>query len=282
MQNRGVCVSVCVCVRARMSSSIRVHVRADAEFTRENVDQHQMRIMGYFASMPQDVMSAQDVDLTDIVSDLANQVENFNSRGSGFTIDRIIKFVLCITKYRPIHGGTYIETPDHIKRESCVVNIRNFDSKCFVYSVLSTLYPPKHHAERVSHYTNLESNLNLTGLTFPLHPKHIPVFERLNPSISVNVFSLGEQINEICVEYRTLEKGRKHHVNLLLLSNETGQRHYVRITDMSRLIAARTAHNGRSHICYSCLHVFSEAHALKQHEPQCMQHPPSGALSESQ
>jgi len=43
---------------------------------------------------------------------------------------------------------------------------------------------------------------------------------------------------------------------------------------MSRLIAGRTAFAGRSHVCCSCLHVFSRADLLQQHEPQCVVHPP--------
>ena len=270
------CLLACVPICVRTYRSIRVHIRADAEFVGQNTDGDESRIMGYFGTPPQDVTSSQDIDLAAFISDLADQVDHWNARGSGFVIDRIIKFVLCITKYRPLHGGSsFIETPDHIKRKECVVNVVNGDSKCFVWAVLSALYPPTMNANRVNKYIPLENRLNLTGLKFPVHPKQIPTFEQNNSNISVNVLSIGEGPGEFCVEYLSHQKGRLHHINLLLLDDgKTDRRHYVWIKNMSRLVYGRTAHHGSTHVCCSCLHLFSSADSLRRHEPQCMQHAP--------
>ena len=215
------CVCVCVCVCARTCRSIRVHIHADAEFTRQTPDDQQMRVMGYFSTTPVEVTSAHDLDLAAVVTQLSSAVENWNSRGSGFVLDRITKFVVCITKFRPLHGGSsYFEAPEYIKKKRCIVNVQNYDQRCFVWSVLAAIYPQKKNAERVSKYQPLERNLNLQGLKFPLQPKQAAVFEKNNPTISVNIDSLGEKKGEICVEYLSREKGRKSHVNLLLLSHE--------------------------------------------------------------
>ena len=175
-----------------------------------------------------------------------------------------------------MHGGSsYFEAPEYIKNKHCLVNIRNYDQRCFLWSVLASLYPQKQDAGEVSKYQPLERTLNVQDLKFPLQPKQAAVFEKNNPTISVNIYSLGEEKGEICVEYLSRQKGRKSHVNLLLLSHEvTGQRHYTCIRSMSRLIAGRTNHHERSHVCCSCLHVFSRADLLQQHEPLCVQHPP--------
>jgi len=85
------------------------------------------------------------------------------------------------------------------------------------------------------------------------------------------VLSIGEGPDEFCVEYLSRQKGRLHHINLLLLDDGTG-RHYVWIKNMSRLVYGRTTHKGSTHVCCSCLHPFSSADSLRRHEPQCTQH----------
>ena len=271
-----VCVYVCVCVRARTRRSIRVHIHADAEFTRQTPEDQEMRVMGYFSTTPVEVTSGHELDLAAVPTQLSSAVENWNSRGSGFVLDRITKFVVCITKFRPMHGGSsYFEAPEYIKKKKCILNIKNYDQKCFLWSILASLYPLKQNAGEVSKYQPLERTLNVQDLKFPLQPKQAAVFEKNNPTISVNIYSLGEENGEICVEYLSREKGRKSHVNLLLLSHEvTGQRHYTCIRSMSRLVAGRTKCSNRGHVCCSCLHVFSRADLLQQHEPLCVRHPP--------
>jgi len=84
------CLLACVPICVRTYRSIRVHIRADAEFVGQNTDGDESRIMGYFGTPPQDVTSSQDIDLAAFISDLADQVDHWNARGSGFVIDRII------------------------------------------------------------------------------------------------------------------------------------------------------------------------------------------------
>ena len=94
----------CVC------RSIRVQIRATASFTRE-VEGDVQHVVGYFQTTPELVNSSTDLDIDGILSSLDSQIENFNARGSGFTIDRILEFTLVITKYRPLHGRSYIPSP---------------------------------------------------------------------------------------------------------------------------------------------------------------------------
>ena len=113
---------------------------ADAVFVRET-ENGISRVPAYFATTPQLVNNSTDFDLDAAVADLNRQADRWNSRGSGFVIERLIKFVICITQYRPLHGSTYVETPAQITNKYCVVNVKNDDEKCFAWVVLSGLYP---------------------------------------------------------------------------------------------------------------------------------------------
>ena len=105
--------------------SVRVHIRTDGDFTRE-VDDDVQRIRVYFSTNPQIVNESNGFDLASVISDLNVAVDNFNRRGSGFVLESIKHFVICITQYRPLHGGSsYIPTPQWLKNKRCVINIEN-------------------------------------------------------------------------------------------------------------------------------------------------------------
>jgi len=86
-------------------------MQADAEFIRETLDDLQMRVTVYFSTTPAEVTSARNLDLVTVAAQLSSAVDNWNSRGSGFVLDRITKFMICITKFREIHGSSYFEAP---------------------------------------------------------------------------------------------------------------------------------------------------------------------------
>jgi len=159
------------------------------------------------------VNEVRDVDIDNIARELSDQVEHWNSRGSGFIIECVKNFVICITKFCPLHGSSYIPTPKRIADKVCTVNVKNSDQKCFVWSVLASLYPASDNVSKLYKY---EQTLNTTNLNFPLALKDIPKFEILNPSISVNVLSLDDK--NFCIEHCSPERNRPHLVNLLPLS----------------------------------------------------------------
>jgi len=231
-----------------------------------------MHVPAYFGTRPQDVNAVCDIDIDEIARELSAQVEDWNSRGSGFIIERVSNFVICITKFRPLHGSSYIPTPKHILDKVCTVTVKkNRDQKCFVWSVLASLYPASDHVDRPTKYFPYEHSLNTTNFNFPLPVKDIPKFEIFNPSISVNVLSLDDK--DFCIEYCSPERNRLHHVNLLLFS-QGDKKHYICIKNMSRLVGDRTNHWGQTYVCNGCLHPFSSKDILDRHTPECMRNPP--------
>jgi len=84
----------------------------------------------FFSSAVQDVDCTQDLDLAAVACDLSAQADHWDSRGSGFVLEHISKFVLCISKYQPLHGSTFIPTPPWLSKKKCVVNVKNFEMLC--------------------------------------------------------------------------------------------------------------------------------------------------------
>jgi len=110
--------------RCRCCRSIRVHIRADAIFARERENGDIMHVPAYFGTRPQDINKVRDVDIDNIARELSDQVERRNSRGSVFIIGLVNSFIICVTKFRPLHGSLYIPTPKRIADKHCTVNVK--------------------------------------------------------------------------------------------------------------------------------------------------------------
>jgi len=254
--------------------SIRVFARTDAAFSRET-EAGTQHITAHFTSHPQNIASGHNFDFDQLLSDLNLAVHDFNARGSNFVLDAVTSFRLVITQYRPLAGSTFVPTPPRIANKKAVVNVQNRDNRCFLWAILSCMYPAETNPHRVSNYVQYENTLNFDGINFPVQTKDIPKFEKQNPTISVNVIPLDPENDGYCVEYMSSEPNREHHVNMLLLDDPESQTsHYVWIKSFSRLVADRTKHGKSNYVCNSCLNVFSEQRVLDEHIPHCMQHAP--------
>ena len=131
--------------------SILVQVHADVIFSRET-SEGVSHVPGYFHTMPQIVSEGHYLDLESILSNLNAQVDTFNSRGSGYNLEGVTRFVLSVCRYRPLHGSTYIKTLHFLIVKRCIVNVVNKDQMCFKWAVLSALHEPDVNKERLSHY----------------------------------------------------------------------------------------------------------------------------------
>src|SRR6218665_10780 len=80
----------------------------------------------------------------------------------------------------------------------------------------------------------------------------IPAFEAQNSDFSVNVI-LPSTKDKTFPHYASKYRNRKYIVNLLLL-DEGDRRHYTVIRDLSRLVAGRNFHVGRTVPCPYRLH----------------------------
>ena len=145
-------------------------------------------------------------------------------------------------KHRPLAGTSFIPTPPYLANKHCLINVWNRDNKCFVWSVLASLYPVFANQNRVSNYRPHVDKLCLDGLEFPLKLRDVPRFETLNPTIAMNCFYYEVETREIIICYHSPHHDRSKHVNLLLLDeiNEQGSKlHYTCIRDMSKLACGR-------------------------------------------
>jgi DNA-directed RNA polymerase subunit RPC12/RpoP len=199
-------------------------------------------------------------------------LESFRVEGSGWELHKILYVDLHTAVYQPLRGSSYITTPLSLrKKRGAVLNIQNDDEKCFVWAILASLYPAEGENETSPEaYKTHINDLNLTGINFPTSLTQIDRFENQNPDISINIFGLlGEEV-EYVIPIRISKLERKHEVDLLLISDDDGNQHYITILCLSSLLNAQyNKHRNKTHFCRYCLHGFSNEERLAEHKPDC-------------
>ena len=122
--------------------------------------------------------------------EIIRKIDDFQQRGSGWVIHRFLRLDLHSHLYDPLRGSSYIPLPEDLARKQAVINIKNKDEKCFIWSVLACLHADEvqRDPQRVSHYRPYEHELNMIGIPMPMSLKMISKFEKQN-DISVSVYA---------------------------------------------------------------------------------------------
>ena len=105
--------------------------------------------------------------------------------GTGWAVFNVIKLELHTVSYKPLRGETWVPLPKELADKKAIINMKNENNKCFLWSVLRALNPTKSHPERVDKELKLKENtLNMEGIEYPVSLKDIDKFEKQSPSIS--------------------------------------------------------------------------------------------------
>ena len=192
-----------------------------------------------------------------------------DAEGSGWLFEKVIKLVLHTTRWDPINAGSYIELPPELKNKKAIINMKNQDDKCFMWSVLRALNLKDKNNERIDNYLkSKEDTLNMQGIQYPVDFRGIDRFESQNPEISITVlgYNKDERVNTLKISKYT---GSKHDIVLLLIKD--GEKsHYCLVKNISALLASQiNNHKGTSNICLNCMNGFKSKDSLNKHKEYC-------------
>ena len=214
--------------------------------------------------------------LNQMASDVEHQAEVMEVSESGLVITQIDKLKFNYDKYNPTRGGKFIPLPKWVSNKKACINIKNQDEKCFKYSVqrgICKVYE-KDHPERVSHYKNLNDELNWDNVNFPSSDVDIGTFEENNGGkIAVNVYFLDpEEGKRSILLYRKSKISKASHQVSLLKLEDGDDYHYVFIKDYDKIIGSQTNKmKAKKHHCFHCQHGFLTKELLDEHvEKGCM------------
>lgn len=214
-------------------------------------------------------------------------MDEFEQSGSGWKYKSTSHLVVCINKFSPLNvgegvggRGTYIDLPTWLIRQighqhinEIIVNVKNKDSRCFVWSILAHLFPVEDNPADVSSYPdNFHDFFNLSGIELPMKISDISKFERQNHNISINLFTLDDKTKSVVgPAYHTKQK-KENHINLLFLKGKTNSNgHYCLIKNLANLMKKFVTknHSNSFFVCDLCLNHFVSEVKFKKHTKDC-------------
>ena len=209
----------------------------------------------YQASKTYTAMNPEEIDnvIPEVFQTISAKFQEFQREGSGWTLDHVVKVEVYTATYDPLVGSSHILLPLDLIDSRSILNIKNYDNKCFLWCILAHLHPANDHKTRVTHYTEYEHELDVTGITFPMQLNQIKVFEKRN-KMAINVFGYDHEAKKI-VPLRLTTFDHDTKINLLMISHEENN-HYCLITNFNNLMRKRTNHTGIEYYCFNCLHAF--------------------------
>ena len=247
--------------------NIKWYVNARVEMVRDIDDGNQEKARPHFRSKSYISLANENNyhNLNEAFQSINRAMEQFINKGSNWILNKVIFLEVHTVAYSPISGSSYMMLPEKIRFTKGVVNIKNNDQKCFLWSVLAGLHSVPHHPERQSHYLKYEHDLNMKGIEYPVPISKAEMFEKLN-DISVNVF--GFEDGEVFPLYLTKLENGDREVDLLYITNDNGS-HYCWIKSLDHFLGSMTRFCNRRFYCRRCLHGFTKRDMLTEHKTYC-------------
>jgi hypothetical protein len=91
-----------------------------------------------------------------------------------------------------------VRLPRWIEKTHSCINIKNKDSKCFLWFVLRVLHPVNHNKERISDLEQYKDSIDTSMLEFPVeyNSRNIKKFEEVN-NLRISIFCLEDKESKV-------------------------------------------------------------------------------------
>lgn len=191
-----------------------------------------------------------DSIINECLQELILKITEHEARGSSWQMLSINAIDLRIHKHGVgDRGSSYIPLPDKISNTKSCINVQNEDNECFRYAMLAK-YISSHAEQPTAKYKELAFRYNFNGLQYPVSLTDINMFEKKNPGVSVNVFTLDGKNNVFPIRISNNEM--IDHTDLLLLK-KGNTAHYVYIKKFNTLVAKQVTKKTRAvTVCKRC------------------------------
>ena len=204
-------------------------------------------------------LTQSEIDNVNIQWNVEARKQNLEMKESGWVFQRVNSMTISFYNTGNMDGSSYVKIP---LRSSAIVNIKNSDKYCFLWSILAKLYPCENNPDRVSKYEPYFNKLNIEGFDFTNGFKCSDMyrFERLN-NLSINIYELNFDQNKhklIPIEISKNETDKV--IDLLIFKN-----HYVLIKKLNAFIGKHDC----KYICRKCLNSYTTHNMLIKHKNLC-------------
>lgn len=246
---------------------LKWYLNVRIEMVRNIDDGTKERIMAHFRSKTNISLQNDDNEhnMNEAFGKMNASLEEYIHKGSNWVVNKIVCLEVHTVKYSPISGSSYMELPSKLYYSRGVINIKNEDQKCFLWSIIAALHPVDANSSYVGHYTGYEDTLDITGIDFPVSLSKVEKFEKQN-NLSINVF--GYEEGHVFPLYLTKMGNGREEINLLYITDDKNS-HYCWIKSLSRLLGHTRKSHTKLYYFHRCLHGFIRQDLLDSHRPYC-------------
>ena len=194
-------------------------------------------------------------------------------KGSDFEFDGVNFLYYDFNKISINRGGSYIDSPNWIKKKKSTINPKNNDYKCFQYAATLALNLDKinSHPERISKIKPFIEQHSWKEIDFPSTSKDWKKFE-LNNEIALNILYVPHNTKKIQVAYKSKHNlTREKQVILLMISNGENW-HYIAVKNLPGLLKGITSNHKEDFYCLNCFHLYRTKNKLEAHKKICENH----------
>lgn len=189
---------------------------------------------------------------------MLTQRSKYQKNGPGWYSKEVVELEIHTKEYKPVRGSSYIPLPDFIANMTAIINIKNNNEKCFLWSMLRYLHPRETKNRRLTDLKQYEDELDFNGIDFPVKLKDVKRFENRNSVLpGDDVFPINDK-NDF-YPLRMAEKDCQKTTDLFLFEKD-GKHHYSLIEHFNRLfrfqIISQT--NAPVYICKECFTIFTK------------------------
>ena len=206
-------------------------------------------------------LTQSEIDNVDIQWDLEARKQNLEMRESGWNFQRVNSMTISFYNTGNMDGSSYVKIP---LRSSAIVNIKNDDKYCFIWSILAKLYPCETNPDRVTKYMPYFNELCIEGFDFTngFRCSDMYRFEKLN-NLSINIYELNfDQNKHKLIPVEISKNVSDKVIDLLIYKN-----HYALIKKLNVFIGKENC----KYVCRKCLNSYTTNSMLIKHKNLCGQ-----------
>ena len=204
-------------------------------------------------------LTQSEIDIANIQWEVEARKQNLEMRDSGWDFQRVNSMTKSFYNTGYMDGSSYVKIP---LRPSAILNIKNDDKYCFLWSILASVYPCENNCDIATSYRKYFSRLNMEGFDFTngFRCSDLYRFEKLN-NLSINIYELGFDPNKYKLIPIEISKNVSDKViDLLMYKN-----HYVVIKKLNVFIGKHDC----KYVCRKCLNSYTTHSMLVKHKKLC-------------
>ena len=139
-------------------------------------------------------LTQSEINNVNIQWDVEARKQNLEMRESGWVFQRVNSMTISFYNTGNMDGCSYVKIP---LRSSAIVNVKNDDKYCFIWSILAKLHPCENNSNIVSIYRKYFNELNIEGFDFSngFRCSDMYRFEKIN-NLSINIYELNFDQNK--------------------------------------------------------------------------------------